>query len=63
MFIYVFKEADRDKLLRIGFAMIHADDSAKMWVFLNNPSFSAKIGDDMERVISSKLVFTGRPDQ
>lgn len=62
MFIYVFKEADRDELLRVGFNMVYGDDATKMWVFMNNPSLSAMIGDGIETVVTSKLVFNIRPD-
>lgn len=62
MFIYVFKEADRDELLKAGFSMVHGDDTAHMWVFMNNPSLLAMIGDGIETVVTSKLVFNVRPD-
>lgn len=55
-FIYVFKKEDRDNLLSLGYEMLKADESASVFVFLNDSkqTFSK---DDMEFALSDVLTF------
>ena len=61
MFVYVFTEADREKLTKAGFHFVYQDTGAKAWVFLM-PEDGADLSvlDDMRKVITSRMTFAER---
>lgn len=61
MFIYVFREADRDRMTAAGFQLIYEDRGAKAWVFTDNGR-GFEIPDGIEKVISDRLTFHGSKD-
>ncbi len=58
MFIYVFNEADRDRMAAARFTLVCADSGAGAWVF-TDPSGSCAVPDGIEKVVSSRLTFPG----
>ena len=58
MFIYVFSEADREKMEAAGFAFVCRDDGAKAFVF-EDASGNHSVPDGVEKVTSSRLAFCG----
>lgn len=61
MFIYVFSEADRDTLLREGFAFVceESEGNGLAWVFLNRPGYDDVLAD-MTFCKTTKLCFGER---
>lgn len=61
MFIYVFSEADRDRLLREGFTFVceEAGAGGGAWVFLNKLGHEDAL-DGMSFCKTAKLCFEGR---
>jgi len=61
MFIYVFTEADYEKLMKSGFHFVYQDTGAKAWVFLM-PEGSADLTvlDGMRKVITNRMAFAER---
>ena len=56
-FIYVFKEADRDKLLSLRYELVKNDENSHIYIFLNNKTdidFSCK---DINFALSDILTF------
>lgn len=58
MFIYVFSEADREKMEAAGFAFVCRDEGAKAFVF-EDASGNHSVPDGVEKVTSSRLAFCG----
>jgi hypothetical protein len=48
-YIYVFAEADRDKLLDLGFLLLGQKDNASSWAFVDKTGTSI----DLDSVLSS----------
>nr|DAT55674.1 MAG TPA: hypothetical protein [Caudoviricetes sp.] len=48
-YIYVFAEADRDKLLDLGFLLLGQKDNASSWAFVDKTGISI----DLDSVLSS----------
>ena len=59
MFIYVFSEADRDKMVAEGFTYVCEDHGAKAWVFLTDEGGSREIPPGVQKVVTSRLTFNG----
>lgn len=59
MFIYVFSEADRDKMKAAGFAFVCEDKSANAWVFLADSDETHAVPPDVQGVRTGRLRFRG----
>lgn len=57
MYIYVFSEAERDTMLREGFALLWNDTALNAWVFQNEPE--KEIPASVRKVASDRFTFRG----
>lgn len=55
-FIYVFTKSDRDKLLSLEFTMLKADESADIYIFINDGQRKFTV-DDIKFALSDTLTF------
>ena len=61
-FIYVMREADRDKMMELGYHLIKGDDRNSIWAFDNDGQMNFSSGDEVSKggisyVLSDVLTF------
>lgn len=62
MFVYVFSESDRDKLIAEGFPYMKEDPGANAWVFLYDGAMEDAL-QNMMYVRSQKMCFQESKDE
>lgn len=59
MFIYVFSEADCEKMRAAGFTFVCRDAGAKAWVFLSDSAGTNAVPEEIQKVVTSRMAFNG----
>ena len=57
MFIYVFSEADCEKMITAGFTFVYEENGAKAWVVLNDSSGAHVVPPGVEAVVTDRMTF------
>ena len=61
-FIYVMREADRDKMLELGYRLIKGDEKNSVWAFDNDGRMNFSSGEEVSKagisyILSDVLTF------
>ena len=55
-YIYVFAEADRDKLLDLGFLLLGQKDNASSWAFVDKTGTSIDLDSILSSYVTSNVL-------